>query len=178
MSEQLRQMVVDRVDDEYGLDVPQLFIVNISLPEEVEKALDTRSSMGVIGNMNTFQQYQMGKAMVAAAENPGGGTAAEGMGMGMGFAMANRMAQATGAGAGTAAPPPLPGTSPAIWHVALGGKTKGPYAIEKLAAAISNGKLKPTTNVWCQGMETWLPAGQIPQLASYFANSPPPPPPG
>ena len=85
MSEQLRKMVVERVDDEYGLDVPQLFIVNISLPEEVEKAIDTRSSMGVIGNMNTFQQFQMGKAMVAAAENPGGGAASEGMGMGMGL---------------------------------------------------------------------------------------------
>jgi membrane protease subunit (stomatin/prohibitin family) len=40
MSEQLRKLVCERVDDEYGLDVPQLFIVNISFPEEVEKALD------------------------------------------------------------------------------------------------------------------------------------------
>jgi membrane protease subunit (stomatin/prohibitin family) len=175
MSEQLRTMVVERVDDEYGLDVPQLFIVNISLPEEVEKALDTRSSMGVIGNMNTFQQYQMGKAMVAAAENPGGGTAAEGMGMGMGFAMANRMAQATGAT--QSAPPPLPGASQAIWHVAIDGKTRGPVGVEKIASAIAKGKITRATNVWCQGMDAWLPAGQVPQLTSYFANSPPPPPP-
>src|SRR5690606_7395185 len=50
-SEDLRKEVQERVDDEYGLDIPQLNIVNISLPEEVEKALDTRSSMGVIGDM-------------------------------------------------------------------------------------------------------------------------------
>ncbi|MCB1034921.1 MAG: SPFH domain-containing protein, partial [Acidobacteria bacterium] len=43
LSEALRQKVLGRIADEYGLDVPQLFIVNISLPEEVEKALDTRS---------------------------------------------------------------------------------------------------------------------------------------
>ena len=57
------------------LDCPQLYVVNISLPEAVEKALDTRTSMGVIGNMDTFQQYQMGQAMTAAAENPAGGGA-------------------------------------------------------------------------------------------------------
>lgn len=107
-SEQLRVAVLERVDDEYGLDIPQLNIVNISLPEEVEKALDTRSSMGVIGDMNAFQQFQMGKAMTAAAENPSGGGAAEGMGLGMGFAMANRMVQAPGMAAGGAAAPPPP----------------------------------------------------------------------
>src|SRR5215470_4536692 len=65
LSNDLRVEVVKRVDDEYGLDVPQLFIVNISLPEEVEKALDTRTSMGVIGDLGKFQQFQMGKAMTA-----------------------------------------------------------------------------------------------------------------
>ena len=92
MSVELRKLVAERIDDEYGLDIPQLFIVNVSLPEAVEKALDVRTSMGVVGDMNKFQQYQMGNAMMAAADNPGGG-GAEGMGLGMGFAMANRMAQ-------------------------------------------------------------------------------------
>jgi len=108
LSDQLRQNAVERVDDEYGLDFPQLYIVNISLPEAVEKALDTRTSMGVIGDMNQFQQYQMGQAMVAAAENPSSGGAADGMGLGMGFAMANRMMQPGPAGAGFHAPPPPP----------------------------------------------------------------------
>ncbi|MEM6734166.1 MAG: SPFH domain-containing protein, partial [Myxococcota bacterium] len=82
LGEQLRAAVVERIDDEYGLDVPLLNIVNISLPPEVEKALDTRSSMGVIGDMNKYQQYQMGTAMLAAAENPAGGGASDGMGLG------------------------------------------------------------------------------------------------
>src|SRR5439155_1871436 len=87
MSEELRKEVSTRIDDEYGLDIPQLFIVNVSFPEAVEKALDIRTSMGVVGDMNKFQQYQMGQAMLAAADNPGGG-GAEGWGMGRGFAMA------------------------------------------------------------------------------------------
>ncbi len=97
LSDGLRKNVVEKVDKEYGLDIPQLMIVNVSLPEDVEKALDTRSSMGVIGDMNRFQQFQTGQAITAAANNPSGGGAAEGMGLGMGFAMANRMAGASGA---------------------------------------------------------------------------------
>src|SRR5690606_3341284 len=133
MSEKLRQMVVERVDDEYGLDVPQLFIVNISLPEEVERALDTRTSMGVIGDMGRFQQFQMGKAMTAAAENPGGGGAAEGMGLGMGFAMANQMMGGMGQAAGQAAPPPVPA---AAWHIAVNGQTQGPFTASQMADGI------------------------------------------
>ena len=175
MSEQLRQTVVERVDDEYGLDIPALFIVNVSLPEAVEKALDTRSSMGVIGDMGRFQQYQMGNAMMAMAENPGGGTAAEGMGLGMGFAMANQMATGMGGAArAPAAPPPPPVEA---WHVAVNGQTQGPFNGAQMAAAISQGQITAQTVVWCQGMPGWTPAGQVPQLAGHFSAPPPPPPP-
>src|SRR4051812_14968321 len=60
LSDDLRKAAVERVDDEYGLDIPQLMIVNVSLPEDVEKAVDTRSSMGIVGDMNKFQQFQLG----------------------------------------------------------------------------------------------------------------------
>ncbi|MCA9040916.1 MAG: SPFH domain-containing protein [Planctomycetaceae bacterium] len=180
LSESLRKHVAEQIDDEYGLDIPQLIIVNISLPEEVEKALDTRSSMGVIGDMNTFQQYQMGKAMTAAAENPSGGGAAEGMGLGMGFAMANKMVQQPGIGGGAfgAAPPPPP---PIVqWHIYANGKQQGPVPFDKLAGAIQSGNLEKSAHVWTAGMEGWAPAGEVPALAAYFSNQapPPPPPPG
>ena len=153
-SESLRQLVIERVDDEYGLDIPQLFIVNISFPPEVEKALDTRTSMGVIGDMNKFQSFQTGQAILAAANNPAGGAAAEGMGLGLGFAMANRMAGTMGGPAGTAmAPPPPPGG--AAWHVAMNGQTLGPYTPEQLAQGIAAGQLNPATNVWMAGMAGW-----------------------
>ncbi len=175
----VRRNVIERVDDEYGLDLPQLLIVNISLPEEVEKALDTRTSMGVIGDMGRFQQYQMGQAMTAAAENPSGGGAAEGMGLGMGFAMANRMMQpmgAPGASGGGMAPPPPPPANVAF-HVAVNGQTSGPFNMAQMADGIAQGQVKTDTLVWSAGMSGWTPAAQVPQLAPHFASAPPPPPP-
>ncbi len=177
--ETLRREVQERIDDEYGLEIPQLFIVNISLPEAVEKALDTRTSMGVIGDMNRFQQYQMGQAMTAAAENPSGGGAAEGMGLGLGFAMAGKMMQPGGFGGmaggapGMGAPPPPP---MAAWHVAINGQTTGPFSPQQLAAGIAGGEVTPQTMVWSNGMAGWAPAGQVPQLANAFGAVPPPPP--
>jgi membrane protease subunit (stomatin/prohibitin family) len=176
LSESLRKEVLQRVDDEYGLDVPQLNIVNISLPEEVEKALDTRSSMGVVGDLGAYQQYQMGRAMVAAAENPAGGGAADGMGMGMGWAMANNMMRGGGAGAAVApgmAPPPVPTT---IWHIAVNGQSQGPLSDAQLMQAIQTGQVTRSTQVWTPALGNWTAAGQVPQLSGYFGPPTPPPP--
>lgn len=172
LSEELRQEVCERIDDEYGLECPQLFVVNISLPEAVEKALDTRTSMGVIGDLDRYQQYQMGTAMTAAADNPGGGGAAEGLGMGLGMAMASQMMQP---GRSAAAPPPLPAA--AAWHVAVAGQTSGPFSPQDVAARIAAGQIDGSTMVWTSGMPSWLPASQVPQLASLLAAATPPPPP-
>ena len=173
MGAELRKLVAERIDDEYGLDIPQLFIVNVSFPEAVEKALDTRTSMGVVGDMNKFQQYQMGNAMMAAAENPGG-TGAEGMGLGMGFAMANRMAQMGAAPVAqqVSAPPPVPNA--ATWHAAIGGQSSGPYALAQIQTAIQAGQIDRATLVWCAGMANWLPAGEVAQTAGLFGAAPPP----
>ena len=174
MSEELRKLVAERIDDEYGLDIPQLFIVNVSFPEAVEKALDVRTSMGVVGDMNKYQQYQMGSAMMAAAENPGGG-GAEGLGMGMGFAMAQRVAQMGGAPVAQTvggAPPPLP--SAPTWHAAINGQSQGPFTAQQLQSGITVGQIDRATLVWCSGMSNWQPAGEVPQTASLFATAPPP----
>jgi hypothetical protein len=157
--------------------------VNVSFPEEVEKALDARSSMGVIGDMGKFQQFQMGHAIRDAAKNPAGGLAGAGIGLGMGFGMVNQMAQGGfgmapfGAPAGGSqpgqqmAPPPPPAA--AAFHVTMNGQTQGPYAPEQLVA----GGLTPETLVWCAGMPGWTPAGQVPALAALFRRAAPPPPP-
>ncbi|MEZ6067881.1 MAG: SPFH domain-containing protein [Planctomycetaceae bacterium] len=175
LSNQLKAEVCERVDDEYGLDVPQLNIVNISLPEDVEKALDTRSSMGIVGDLGAYQQFQMGKAMVSAAENPGGG-ASDGIGLGVGFAMANQMARGQmGAGpmsGGPMAPPPPPAS---VWHIAVNGQSQGPFNDQQVLQAIQTGQLTPTTHVWSPQLSGWTQAGQVPQLAGYFGPPTPPP---
>lgn len=183
MSGRLRAAVCERIDDEYGLDMPMLMIVNISLPEEVEQALDTRSTMGVLGDMGRYQQYQMGRAMTMAAENPGSGGASEGMGLGMGFAMANQMMQGMGnaaapggapSGMSGMAPPPPPA---AAWHIAVNGQTRGPVSPADIAALIAAGQLGADTLVWTAGMSGWTAAGQVPAFAQHFGAAPPPPPP-
>jgi membrane protease subunit (stomatin/prohibitin family) len=174
MSEQLRKYVCERVDDEYGLDVPQLFIVNISFPEEVEKALDTRTKMGVIGDMNKFQQFQMGEAMTIAAANPGG-TAAQGMGLGMGFGMANSMAQNMGrALPGGGAAPPAPPVDE--WHIAVGGQTRGPFTAAQIAEGVTSGQLNSGSLLWSASLGNWTPLNQVPQFAPRPTVPPPPPP--
>lgn len=178
LSERLRQAVLDRVDDEYGLDIPQLWIVNISLPEEVEKAIDSRSSMGIVGDLDSYQKYQIGSSIPVAAENPAGGLAAAGVGLGMGMSYANGMAGASSAG-GVAAPPALPGRgTEAPWYVGEGGRTTGPFTANQLADAIAAGGIAAETMVWTAGMSGWLPAARVPQLARFFFPTPPPLPPG
>lgn len=183
MSEELRKAVQEQIDDEYGLSIPNLQIVNISFPEAVEKALDTRSSMGVIGDMNKFQQYKFGEAMGDAANNPNGG-AGDGLGMGMGFAMASRFMNQPGyvapgvsgpAGAANGgSPPPLAGA--VQWHIALNGQSLGPYTPAQVQQAIQTGQLSAESLVWSTGMDQWKPAGQTP-LSSLFQSGPPPLPP-
>src|SRR6056297_141844 len=114
---------------EYGLTIPELYIENISLPPAVEKALDKRTSMGVVGDLGRFTQYSAAEAMTAAAKNPsGGGGIGAGLGMGMGMAMAQNLASqgpwgaAPGSAQQTAAPPPPPPPPVEhIWHIAEQG---------------------------------------------------------
>jgi len=76
-----------------GLSVETITVENISLPEEVEKSIDTRSSLGILGDkMGTYTQFKAANAMEAAAENPAGsGLAGAGVGLGAGFVMGDVM---------------------------------------------------------------------------------------
>lgn len=75
----------------YGFKLVSFTIENISLPEDVEKAMDKRTSMGVVGDLNDFTKYQTAEAIREAANNEGGGLAGAGAGMGAGAAMAHSM---------------------------------------------------------------------------------------
>lgn len=93
--------------DEYGLQLHQMLIENISLPPEVEEAIDKRSSMGAVGNLDNYMKFQAANSMGQG----GGGTMGDAMGAGLGFAMAGQMANQManqGGGGAAAAPPPVP----------------------------------------------------------------------
>ncbi|WP_227287261.1 MULTISPECIES: SPFH domain-containing protein [Paracoccaceae] len=171
--------------DQYGLVLPELYIENISLPQAVEQALDKRTSMGVVGDLTKYQQFQTAEAMRAAAENPGGdGGMGAGLGMGMGMAMANQMAQtgpwgATQARSGDPAPAAAPPPPPVehVWHIAENGQTKGPFSRADLGRMAGDGSLTRETHVWTQGQDGWKTADEVDELAQLFTVMPPPPPP-
>ncbi|MEZ5308307.1 MAG: SPFH domain-containing protein [Pyrinomonadaceae bacterium] len=81
----------------YGLEVTKFYVENVSLPPEVEAAMDKRASMGALGDAQRYAQFQAADAMVEAAKNEGGG-AGLGAGLGAGFAVGNQMANAFGGG--------------------------------------------------------------------------------
>ncbi len=153
----------------FGLQIVALMVENISLPPEVEKALDKRTSMGVIGDLQKYTQFQTANAIGDAAKNPGG-LAGAGAGMGAGFAMANQMGAAMAAptGQSTANPPPLPQAS-ASYFIALEGKQAGPFSPNELG-----GKITRETLVWRQGMAQWTRAAEVPDLKSLVDSVPPP----
>ena len=151
-------------------------IVNISFPEAVEKALDQRTSMGVIGDMQKFQQMQMGNAILAAAENPSGGGASDGLGLGLGVAMGTQMMGQGNANAGAAAQPPPPPPQQ-LWHITVDGGTQGPFTMAQIQSGVSAGQVTRDTLVWTAGMGGWTPASQVPALAGLFPPPPPPAPP-
>lgn len=80
----------------YGLEVTKFYIENISLPPEVEEAMDKRASMGALGDAQKYMQFQAADALRDAAQNEGGG-AGLGAGLGAGFAVGGQMANAFGA---------------------------------------------------------------------------------
>jgi membrane protease subunit (stomatin/prohibitin family) len=110
LGEKLKEAMLP-VFDRYGLLLDNFAVENVSLPEELQKAIDTRISMGMMGDMNKYTQYQMANSIPLAAQNEGGlaglgaGLAA---GLGVGQMMAGSMGQAinglNAAPAGAAAP--------------------------------------------------------------------------
>jgi len=164
--------------EKLGIELPRLMIENISLPPEVEQALDSRSKMGVIGDLNSYAKLQAADAMRDAAKNPGGAGAV--MAMGMGGVMAGAMGQTAYASgpapgnAGPGAPPPLPQNAP--FFLAIDGKQVGPFEMGLVAMKARAGELTPTTLVWRQGMHEWTAAKNVPELSGMFAPPPSGPP--
>jgi membrane protease subunit (stomatin/prohibitin family) len=98
----------------YGVSIEKVSGLYITMPEEVQKAVDTRSSMSVLGT--NYMQYQAGQAMREAATNPSGGAAGAGVGVGagigLGYAMIGQMQQAGQQPAPGAVPPAVAPATP------------------------------------------------------------------
>jgi len=185
--EKVSKLALERISPELakmGISLTQFFVENVSLPPEVEAALDKRSQMGILGNLDQYAKFQSAEAIRDAANNPGG-IAGLGAGLGAGVAIGGQMGAAMAGAAGApgavtpgntqpyGSPPPLP-TTGAQFFAAIGGAQAGPFDLAGLQGQVAGGKLTRTTLVWKPGMAGWTAAADVPELASLFAHLPPP----
>jgi membrane protease subunit (stomatin/prohibitin family) len=117
ISEQLKPAFTD-----YGLSLDTFVVENLSLPEELQKVLDQRISMNVLGDMGKFTQYQVAQAIPIAAGNEGGGAVGVGAGLGAGVAMGQAMMDAVKQS--TSSSPVGGGAAPAAAGAAASATTK------------------------------------------------------
>ena len=156
-----------------GFELLSFTVESISLPDEVNQAMDKRSSLGALGGvMDQYTRMQAADAMRAAADNPGGAGNMTGMFVGANLGGAINASVQPPQPAPQAVPPPLP-AAPA-YFAAINGASTGPYTQEQLKAAVLAGQVKADTLVWAQGMSGWQAAGTVPALAPVFAAMPPP----
>ena len=98
-----------------GLSLESFVVENISLPDELQKMLDQRIGMNMLGDMGKYTQFQVAQSMPIAAANEGGGIAGIGVGLGAGLTMAQSMMNAMKPGeppSASAAPRPAPAPDP------------------------------------------------------------------
>lgn len=96
--------------ERYGLALDNFAVENISLPEELQKAIDTRISMGMVGDLAKYTQYQVASSVPLAAQNEGG-LAGVGAGLAAGVGMGQVMMDAL---RGSQAPAAAPAVAPAV----------------------------------------------------------------
>jgi membrane protease subunit (stomatin/prohibitin family) len=95
---------------DYGLELDSFVVENLSLPDELQKILDQRIAMNMVGDMSRYTQYQVAQSIPIAAANEGSGVAGLGAGLGAGVAMGQVMADALKKGSSGAAAAPSPET--------------------------------------------------------------------
>jgi membrane protease subunit (stomatin/prohibitin family) len=159
--------------EKLGLELVEVQVQDIGLPEEVERAIDKAGAMRVIGDMQNYTRYETASAIRDAANNPGG-LAAAGVGVGMGLGMGGQIAGAMSGSMPTpaAVPPPLP--SPVQFYVVLDGRQSGPFDMPALQQMAQSEQLTRESLVWKQGLSSWVAAGQQHELDVLFGTTPPP----
>lgn len=165
--DEIGAFMADKLRDDFqrlGLELLSFALENISLPDEVQAAMDQRTSMGALGNLNNFAQYQAANALRDAAQNQGG--SGNMLGMMMGAQMAGGVSNALHQ------PPPLPAETK--YFVAVNGAPTGPFTPAELKRKIAAQELTGDSLVWAEGMKEWGQASDQPELRALFGAAPPP----
>jgi excisionase family DNA binding protein len=108
LGQALLPLINPHVLSKYGLEIPSFIVENVSLPPEVEQAIDKRSSMAAVGNLTDYVKFQMAEGMT---KGEGGGMANSAAQLGAGLAMGQQMAAGMSA-AQTIPPAGAPAVTP------------------------------------------------------------------
>ena len=143
LGEALLPVINPIIGAKYGLTMTSFILENVSVPPEVEQAIDKRSSMAAVGNLNDYVKYQMGQGMEKGGSGGAGGVAAE---MAVGMAMAQQMMNQSGgitaqATPGIAAPAPPAGAAPELLNPAQVAQMLG-VAESDVIASLESGDIK------------------------------------
>jgi membrane protease subunit (stomatin/prohibitin family) len=173
----------------FGIELTQLVVESIALPDEVAATLDQKTRLGLLGgDLGSYAQLQAADAIRDSARNQGGGGAGAAIGVGLG--MAQQLARAAGeamtasravssapnvpaSGAApqsppSMTPPPLP-NAVGIW-LGVHGTPTGPLDLAALKQHFRDGTLTADTLAWRAGMAEWMPASQLPELANVLSG--------
>jgi excisionase family DNA binding protein len=139
LGEALLPLINPAVTAKYGLEIPSFIVENVSLPAEVEQAIDKRSSMSAVGNLNDYVKFQMAESMTKGES--GGGMATSAAQLGAGLAMGQQMLNALG-GQGAANVPATAGAGiPELLGPADAARVLGVSEADVMAA-LGDGSLK------------------------------------
>jgi excisionase family DNA binding protein len=116
LGDALLPLINPAVQAKYGLEITSFIVENVSVPPEVEQAIDKRGAMAAVGNLNDFVKYQMAQGI---AQPGGAGPAGVGAELAMGISMAQQMMNQPGGMMGQQATPPVAGPAPAGGGVEL-----------------------------------------------------------
>jgi excisionase family DNA binding protein len=137
LGEALLPLINPAVTTKYGMEITSFIVENVSVPPEVEQAIDKRASMGAVGNLNDFVKYQLAKGFESGGGGGAAGTAAE---LAVGFGLAQQMMQQGFAG-GSATPTATPAATPELLSPADAARSLGVSEADVMAV-LESGDLK------------------------------------
>ncbi|RUM68855.1 MAG: antifreeze protein [Sulfurospirillum sp.] len=171
--DQLSEYVGEKIAKEfheYGLELSRVLIENISVPPMVEEALDKRTSMGMIGDLRKYLDFQTAESLTKE-----GSGMSQMVGMGVGFAMADKLAKSFDKQKTHPQSPYIPEPFEKMYYFAQDRQPKGPYNIDEIEEMIKTNKIDASTLMWSTGMEKWEKAKDIEEIETLFNYLTPPP---
>ena len=168
--EKLGNYIKEQLKDDfegYGFELVDFHIENISVPDAVEKAIDERSSMGAIGNLDKYLKYKSADSLGKSSNSM--------IDMGVGFAMAERLAKSFKEDSSSPQKDFVPEPFETIYYIEKDSKADGPHSIDEVEDMVKQGTIKRDTKVWASGMKSWKKAKEVEELSKLLSLITPPP---